>query len=179
MATSIRSRGKRAALNAHRSWASGSCSSRSAERESCSGGRGHRSDLPVDLCGEPLLRLFEIEVDLQPQPKPLGGSKVSSQAKGRLGRDRPLCEHDFVDSPRRDLDLACQPVLADPQRLQELIEKDLAGMDVGELLAHRTLVSGNPIPGGGGAAPPHHPTAAASASASSPSRRWYPCFSIS
>jgi hypothetical protein len=61
------------------------------------------------------------------QPETLGGAEVPGQAQCSVGRHGALAEDDFVDPPGRHADILGQLVLADLQRLQELLEKNLTG----------------------------------------------------
>lgn len=76
------------------------------------------------------LSLLKSEVDLEAQPKPARGPEVPGQPHSGVGGDAALAEDDLVDPARRDADLPRQPVLAQTERLEELFEQDLAGMDV-------------------------------------------------
>jgi len=79
--------------------------------------RLHFSLQPV---GKSVSRLFQVEINLQPQPEPLRSTKVTGEPEGRIRTDGPLAEDDLVDSARRHADLARQAVLADSHGLQEL-----------------------------------------------------------
>jgi len=67
-----------------------------------------------------------------------GSSSAVSQAQGGLGGDAPLAEHDLVDAPRVHAEGEPEPVLAEAERPQELLEQHLPRVHRGEpLFGHR------------------------------------------
>lgn len=77
------------------------------------------------------MRFFEVVVCLKAKPEPLTGAECGSQAHGGIGGDAALAEHDFVNAARRYVRGTSECVLADFQRLQELLKQDFTRMDVG------------------------------------------------
>ncbi len=78
-----------------------------------SSGRSHRPDLPVDRRGEATLRLFEVEVYLQPEPEALGRPEVAGQPERRFARsssrDAPVRRHRATGCTRSGASLGPHP----------------------------------------------------------------------
>ena len=66
---------------------------------------------------------------LQIQPRLRISPEISSKPQRGIGRDRPLAVNNLVDSPWRNTDSLGQRVLAEPQRMHEIFQQDLAGMN--------------------------------------------------
>ena len=81
--------------------------------------------------------LHQIEVHLQPEKESFRQAKIAGKPQIGIGGDIPLAEHDFVDAAGRDVNRACQCVLAETHRLEELFEQDFAGMRISEQPASR------------------------------------------
>lgn len=84
---------------------------------------------------------LEVVVRLKVEPEPGRRPEVSTQPHRRVGRDGPLAEDDLVDAPGWDTDVLRKAVLAQPVRMQEILEQDLPGVD-------RQKAFGGPWPGG-------------------------------
>src|SRR5262245_6321877 len=64
---------------------------------------------------------------LRAQPVTVRQPEESTQAKIGIGRHRALSRDDVADPLRRHADLLGEPVLRDAHRLEELLQKELAG----------------------------------------------------
>src|SRR6266571_160182 len=81
-------------------------------------------------------RFLQIVVRLQSQPEAFRGAEEGGEPQRRIGGERALAEHDLVDAARGHAGSAGERVLADPHGHEELLEQDLAGMDVAQPLCH-------------------------------------------
>ena len=81
-----------------------------------------RSDLPPSL--------HQIIVHLKAQEKPFRNAEITRQSQIGIRRNVPLSQHDLVDSTRWNMYGACQSVLAETHRIEEVIQQDFAGMRV-------------------------------------------------
>lgn len=77
---------------------------------------------------------LQIETGLEVEPEPIGGSEETPEAQRVVGADPTLAMHDLVDPPRRNPDRRCKHVRGHTQRLEELLQEDLARRDGGDLL---------------------------------------------
>jgi hypothetical protein len=95
-------------------------------------------DLAFDLTFHPFAGDFQVVAGLKVEPE-LGGSAESAcQAQGSIGGNAALALHDRVDAVGRNAQSASQGILADPQRLEELFQQDLAGVDGRKVSCHIT-----------------------------------------
>jgi hypothetical protein len=78
----------------------------------------------IQTVTEALTGLFQVVVSLQAHPESLGASEIARQAQGGIRRYRVFAMHDLVDTPRRNADITCQPILADLQKTAQA-EEDL------------------------------------------------------
>lgn len=90
-------------------------------------------DLLVEPTGEVFLRHLHVVVRLQVEPELRLHVEETAEAQGGVRSDGAAAMDDLVDPPWRNADVLGQPVLADAQRLQELRQQNLAGMDGGEV----------------------------------------------
>lgn len=74
---------------------------------------------------------FQVKVvgGLEIQPEPVGGPKEPRQAERGVGGDGTLRQDDLVHPPWRDVEILREAVLGQPERLEEVLEEDLSGMD--------------------------------------------------
>ena len=73
----------------------------------------------------------DIVFKLEPQPGLGRCVKVEPQPQRRVGRDGALPVNNTVNPGRRHIDISREPVHADPERLHEILEQDLAWVDRG------------------------------------------------
>ena len=71
---------------------------------------------------------------LQIQPPTRPSAKIARQPQGGVRRDAALPAHDLADSDRRHGERPGQRILAEFQRLHEVVEQDFAGMNRLEFL---------------------------------------------
>jgi hypothetical protein len=88
-----------------------------------------RRDL-VEPVAELALLLHQVEVRLKAQEESRVEVEVAREAQVGIRGDRPLAEHEFVDTAGRDLQRTCQRVLAHAHRLEKLLEQDLPRMRI-------------------------------------------------
>ncbi len=88
----------------------------------------------------------EIEIGLEPKPELRGRVEVSTQTESGISAHTALAKHDLVDPTRWNPDAQREAVLAEAERLQELLLEHFTRVDGGELAsAHRAPpISGNP-----------------------------------
>ena len=67
--------------------------------------------------------------DLPPQPPPVAQAEVAAKPKVGVRRDGALARDDFANPLWRNTDVFCKAVFREPQRLEELFFKHLAGRD--------------------------------------------------
>jgi len=81
--------------------------------------------------GGPELVLLDLEVvsGLQVEPEAGARAEVAGKAQGGVRGDPALAVDDLVDPAGREADRDCQPVLTHAERLEELLKRDLAGVD--------------------------------------------------
>src|SRR5574337_558890 len=66
---------------------------------------------------------------LKIQPESVGSTEVASEPQRRVCRNRAIAVYDLVHTPRGHADLFRQPVLGDPQRLQEFLQEHFTRMN--------------------------------------------------
>ena len=76
------------------------------------------------------LRLFSVVIGLQAEPETCGGAECTGKAQGGVGGNGALAGADLADPGSRNTDSLGQPVFADPHRFKELVQQDLAGMNI-------------------------------------------------
>ena len=74
---------------------------------------------------------FEAVSGLQIRPESIRRAERPSKPRGRVGGDLALPMNDLVDESSRHVDRQGEPVLADLQRLEKLLEQDLTRVDRG------------------------------------------------
>jgi len=72
---------------------------------------------------------FEVVAGLEVEPEALGGAEVAGEAEGGVGGDGALAVDDLVDAAGWHGDVLGEAVLGDVHGVEELFEKDLAGVD--------------------------------------------------
>lgn len=88
-----------------------------------------------ELLGERLAGDLGIVIDLQAQPPAFRQAEVAAQPQIGVGGDHALARDDLADAPLRHADLFRQPVLAHAERLEEVLQQDLARRHGWQLLA--------------------------------------------
>ena len=73
----------------------------------------------------------DIVFKLEPQPGLRGYVKVEPQPQRRVGRDCSLPVNNTVNPGRRHIETSRESIHADPERLHEILEQDLAWVDRG------------------------------------------------
>ena len=94
--------------------------------------------LARDLLFQAFLGHGQVVVGLKVEPELRGGAKGARQAQSGIGGDAALALDDGVDAIRRDAQGARQGILADAQRLEELFQQDLAGVNGRNVTGHVT-----------------------------------------
>jgi predicted dithiol-disulfide oxidoreductase (DUF899 family) len=79
---------------------------------------------------------FQIVAGLEVQPEALRHPEIAGQSQRCVCGDGPLAQDDLVDAARRDGNVFRQLVLADVHRLEEVLEKYVAGVNCWKLLRH-------------------------------------------
>src|SRR6185295_11780223 len=97
-------------------------------------------DLSVQPVPETVLLDFQVVANLEIQPEAFAHAKETRQAERRVRNDRPLTVNDFVDTTRRYADILGEPILAQTQRSQKLLEKDLSRVYRWNFLTHSVLI---------------------------------------
>jgi hypothetical protein len=90
----------------------------------CLARRAERADA-VELRAEPVFLDLQVVAGLQVYPESLGGAEVPGQPQRGVCGDAALAVDDLVDPPGRDIYRLGQPVLANAQRREELLQQDL------------------------------------------------------
>jgi hypothetical protein len=83
-------------------------------------------DLPLEAVTEAVAFHIEVVCSLQIQPEPIRGAEEPGQAKSGIRAHRTRTVHNLVDTPGRNAEALREAVLAQIQRLEKLLEKDLA-----------------------------------------------------
>ena len=71
----------------------------------------------------------QVVVGLEVHPEAGRGAEEAAQAQRRVGGDGALAQHDLVDPPRRHVQRAGQPGLAQGHRFEKVLAQDLTGVD--------------------------------------------------
>ena len=79
-------------------------------------------------------RILEVVVGLQTQPEAFAGAEGSRQPQRGVGADPAFAENDLVDAARWHVGRARQRVLAERHWLEKILQQDLTGVDVGQLV---------------------------------------------
>ncbi len=94
--------------------------------------------LALDLVFQVILRDFQIIPGLQVEPELGGGAESTRQAQGGIGCDTAPALNDGIDAVWGNPQGTRQGVLADAQRLEELFQQNLTGMDGRNFAGHVT-----------------------------------------
>ena len=98
-----------------------------------------RADGPFEVGSEFAAALHEIVIRLEAKKETGRQAEIAGQPQVRVGGDRALAEHDFVDAAGRHIQRAGERSLAHVERPQELLKQDFAWSWIGKPLR----VSGN------------------------------------
>ena len=71
---------------------------------------------------------------LQVDPELCGRAEVAREAQCCVCADATLAVHDLIDAARWHADSDREPILGDPERVDEVFHQYLTGVDRGELL---------------------------------------------
>jgi hypothetical protein len=95
---------------------------------------------PVDAIAQLTLGGFQIVTDLHAKPDDGAGAEVTGQAHGGVNRDCALPMDNLADANWCNANITRQAVLSQAERLHEVFEQDLAGMDWGKFFIHGNLL---------------------------------------
>ena len=95
-------------------------------KTSSSGGQGFDKG---HFCPKGFPGVFQVIIRLKSEPESFRCSKESGQPQRRIGGDGPLPLHDLVYSPRRNVNVFRQSVLAHIHGFQKLFQKNFTGMN--------------------------------------------------
>ena len=74
----------------------------------------------------------QVVIGLEAEEETGRPAEVAGQAKVRVGRDRARADDDFVDAARRNAQLVRERGLAERQRLEEILKKNLSRRRIGQ-----------------------------------------------
>ena len=72
---------------------------------------------------------IQIVLILEPEPEFRRGPEITGQTQSRVGCDRTLLQDNLVYASGMNPDIERQPALAQPQRLEELLQEHLTRVD--------------------------------------------------
>ncbi len=117
------------------------------------GGRGDRASvrplviqsryLAVDLFADSGFGDFQVIASLEADSYTGCGAEVFGKPQSSIGSNFSLSPHDLTDTESRDTDVLGDTVLAQVERLYEVLEQDLARMYGRELIHGSELASDN------------------------------------
>src|SRR5207248_38407 len=90
---------------------------------------GEHVDVARQGLAQAIFSQFKLITALQIHPELGGVAKEAAEAQRGVSGDSSLCEHNFIDAARRDMDGLSQAVLAQVQRFEKLEGEYFTGMN--------------------------------------------------
>ena len=81
-------------------------------------------DLLFEQYTETIFFHFQIVPNLKVEPESFAEAKETCEPQRSVRGDRAFSMNDFVNSPRRNTNVLCKPVLADAERFEKLLQED-------------------------------------------------------
>jgi hypothetical protein len=94
-----------------------------------SAGRRKNLHFVLEAASQSIPFYFEVVMRLQVEPELRGRSKKSREPKRSVGGDGPGAVHNFIDSPWRHANAVRQPILREPEWLDEIREQYFTRMN--------------------------------------------------